>query len=133
MISLDTNVLMRYLLQDDLRQYELARRLIEDQFVLQQKVLVTLLVVLECEWVLRSSYQYSKPAILNTFSSLLLMNEIAIEESSILEDALLLWQKRSVNFANCLILARGNGLGCAAMATFDIRASKLPGCVLLKA
>ena len=132
MISLDTNVLMRYLLQDDMRQHEIARQLIADQFALRQKVVVTLLVVLECEWVLRSSYRYTKPAILSTFSSLLLVDEIAIEEPTILENALLLWQRRSVNFANCLILARGNGLGCAAMATFDIRASKLPGCVLLK-
>jgi len=133
MISFDTNILIRYVVQDDLHQYELARNLINDQFALGQKVIITLLAILEAEWVLRSAYKYSKPAILSTFSSLLLMDEVAIEEPGVLENALRLWKMRAVNFANCLILARGNGLGCAAMATFDIRASKLPGCVLLKA
>src|SRR5476649_2552069 len=133
MISFDTNILIRYVVQNDLHQYEFARNLFIDKLVLVQKLIFILLAILEAEWVLRSAYKYSKPAILSTFSSLLLMDEVAIEEPGVLENALRLWKMRAVNFANCLILARGNGLGCAAMATFDSRASKLPGCVLLKA
>ncbi|WP_295990116.1 PIN domain-containing protein [Rugamonas sp.] len=133
MISVDTNVLIRYLVRDDATQYELARRCIEDHAAPFQPALVTLLVMMESEWVLRSAYKVGKPDIADMFTSLLAMRDFAVEQPLVLNEALLLWKNKSVNFANCLILARGKALGCDAMATFDIRASKLPGCILLKA
>lgn len=133
MTFLDTNVLIRYLVRDDAIQYELARRCIEDHPAPLQPALITLLVILESEWVLRSAYKVSKPDIAGMFSGLLAMRDLAVEEPHVLYEALLLWEKRSVNFANCLIWAKSRVPGCDVMATFDIRASKLPGCVLLKA
>ena len=54
MLGLDTNVLVRYLVQDDRRQYEKARRLIQREAGNGEPVLISLLVLLEVEWVLRS-------------------------------------------------------------------------------
>ena len=60
MLGLDTNVLVRYLVQDDRRQYEKARRLIHRETGKGEPVLISLLVLLEIEWVLRSRYGLSK-------------------------------------------------------------------------
>lgn len=95
------------------------------------QAVVPLLVILESEWVLRRAYGYSKSAIAETFSMLLRSDDVLIDEARVLQRALLLWDLRSVNFANCLILAKSVELG-ATMYSFDKRAAKLPGAVLLK-
>jgi predicted nucleic-acid-binding protein len=132
MISLDTNVLIRYVVRDEIAQYRLASELIQQSRAGGQAALVTLLVMLESEWVLRSAYSYSKPQIIATFVSLLESGDLQIENENVLEKALHLWATRAANFANCLILAQGAALGCNNMITFDKRASKLPGATLLR-
>src|SRR5207247_4794556 len=56
MLGLDTNVLVRFLVRDHEVQFERARRLIKREVGAQEKVLISLLVLLETEWVLRSRY-----------------------------------------------------------------------------
>ena len=63
MLGIDTNVLVRYLVRDDQSQYERARRLIHREVNTGEPVLVSLLVLLEMEWVLRSRYELAKPDI----------------------------------------------------------------------
>jgi len=60
MLGVDTNVLVRYLIRDDQSQYEKARRLIEREVSKGEPVLVSMLVLLETEWVLRSRYELAK-------------------------------------------------------------------------
>jgi len=60
MIGVDTNVLVRYLVRDDPAQFERARRLISREVDTREPVLVSLLVLLETEWVLRSRYDLLK-------------------------------------------------------------------------
>lgn len=129
--ALDTNVLIRYMVRDDIVQYALAERFIQSEKSNGQPTVVTLLVALESEWVLRRSYRYSKPEIVAVFAALLGARDVRIENEPVLERALLLWQQRSVNFANCLILANSLASGCDSMLTFDKRAAKLPDCYLL--
>jgi predicted nucleic-acid-binding protein len=71
MLGVDTNILVRYLVGDDRSQYERARRLIHRQEEIGEPVLVSLWVLLEMEWVLRSRYGLAKPDIAAAFSSLL--------------------------------------------------------------
>lgn len=91
-----------------------------------------MLVILECEWVLRSAYQFSKIEILAMLAGLLKAGEVNLENDSVVEYALELWDGGTTNFANCLILAHSRALGCSTMVTFDKRASKLADCTLLK-
>lgn len=65
MVALDTNVLIRFIVKDNIVQYGLAAGLIYDAKASGQRVLATMLVVLESEWVLRSAYRYSKNQILS--------------------------------------------------------------------
>lgn len=67
MIGLDTNVLVRFLVQDDQLQFERARRLIKREAGRGDSVFISLLVLLETERVLRSRYEFSKSEIIDTF------------------------------------------------------------------
>lgn len=129
MLGLDTNVLVRYLVRDDLPQFEKARRLIKRESDRNEPVLVSLLVLLETEWVLRSRYGLSKPEILSALSALLDVADLTIEDEPSVEHAIYSWKDSAAEFADCLIDARHRRLGCQATVTFDGKALKLPGFV----
>jgi predicted nucleic-acid-binding protein len=128
-LGLDTNVLIRYLVRDHRQQFEKVQRLIKRQADKDEPVLVSLLVLLETEWVLRSRYELSKPEILSTFSALLDVADLTFEDEPSVERALYSWKDSVAEFADCLIEARNRSLGCQATATFDTRALRLTGFV----
>ena len=127
MLGVDTNVLVRYLTRDDKSQYEKARRLIDRELAKGEPVLVSLLVLLETEWVLRSRYDLTKEDIVTAFSALLDTADLAVEDEPSVENAVYSWKDSAADFSDCLIEARNRRLGCRAIATFDGRALKVPG------
>jgi predicted nucleic-acid-binding protein len=129
MLGVDTNVLVRYLTRDDQPQYEKARRLIDRGMNKGGPLLVSLLVLLETEWVLRSRYELVKSEIVAAFSALLDTADLAFEDEPSIERALYSWKDSAADFADCLIEARNRRLGCRATATFDGKALKLAGFV----
>ena len=129
MLGVDTNVIVRYLTRDDKPQYERARRLIDSEVSKGEPVLVSLLVLLETEWVLRSRYEMAKPEIVAAFSALLETADLAFEDEPSVETAIYSWKDSAAEFADCLIEARNRQLGCRATATFDGKALKLAGFV----
>jgi len=131
MLGIDTNVLVRYLVRDDQAQYEKARRLIDRELSKGEPVLVSLLVLLETEWVLRSRYNLAKTDLVATFSALLDTSDLVVEDEPSVENAIYSWKDSAVDFADCLIEARNRRLGCRATATFDSRAQKLGGFISL--
>jgi predicted nucleic-acid-binding protein len=92
-----------------------------------EPVLVSLLVLLELEWVLRSRHGLAKPDIAAAFSSLLQTAEVVFEDEPSVEHALYTSKDSPAEFADCLITARHRRLGCRATATFDRKALKLAG------
>ena len=129
MLGIDTNVLVRYLVRDDEAQFEKANRLIKREVSAGEPVFVSLPVLLETEWVLRSRYGLKKPVIAAAISGLLDATEIQFEAESAIEESLKFWKDSAANFADCLIGAHNRRLGCRATTTFDIKAAKLPGFV----
>ena len=129
MLGLDTNVLVRFLVRDHEAQFERARRLIKREVGAQERVLISLMVLLETEWVLRSRYGLQKTHIIDAISGLLDATELELEDEPAVEEALYLWKGSAADFADCLIGAHHRGLGCRATATFDARAVKLTGFV----
>jgi predicted nucleic-acid-binding protein len=127
MLGVDTNLLVRYLIRDDQLQYEKARRLIDREVAKGEPVLVSLLVLLETEWVLRSRYELAKTDLVTAFSALLDTSDLAFEDEPSVENAVYSWKNSAADFADCLIEARNRRLGCRATATFDGRALKLAG------
>ncbi|MBK7592343.1 MAG: type II toxin-antitoxin system VapC family toxin [Betaproteobacteria bacterium] len=127
MLGLDTNVLVRFLVRDDEVQFERARKLIKREVAAGRRVFVSQLVLLETEWVLRSRYGLPKDLIIEAVSGLLGATDVRFEDEPAIEEALFLWKDTTADFADCLIGARNRRLGCRATATFDAKASKLPG------
>ena len=126
MIGLDTNVLVRFLVKDDRSQFERAQKLVKRE-ASEGGVSISLLVLLETEWVLRSRYSLSKSEIAGALSGLLDSTEVRVEDEATVERALFLGRDSAAEFADCLIGERYRELGCRATASFDMRALRLPG------
>ena len=129
MLGIDTNVLVRFLVRDDETQFEKARRLMKREVGAEEDVFVSLLVLMEAEWVLRSRYGLQKTEIMEAISGLLDAAEVRFEDEPAIEETLFTWKDSAADFADCLIGAHNRRLGCRATATFDARAVKLPAFV----
>jgi len=129
MLGLDTNVLVRFLVRDHEAQFERARRLIKREVGAGEAALISLVVLLETEWVLRSRYGMPKSELMRAISGLLDATELEFEDEAAVEEALYVWKESATEFADCLIAAHHRRLGCWATATFDARAVRLPGFV----
>ena len=127
MLGIDTNVLVRFLVRDEEAQFEKARKLIKREVAAGSTVLVNQLVLLETEWVLRSRFSLAKNLIIQAISGLLDASDVRFEDEPAVEEAIFIWKDSAADFADCLIGAKNRRLGCRATATFDMKASKLPG------
>ncbi|MEO7726427.1 MAG: type II toxin-antitoxin system VapC family toxin [Burkholderiales bacterium] len=130
MLGIDTNVVVRLLIADDAEQTRRARRLVQDAVNRGEPVLVSLPVLIETEWVLRSRYGLDRTAVTGVFRAALETRELSFEDEPAIEEALMHWQDSACGFADCLIAAHNSRLGCRATATFDVKAARLPGAVL---
>ena len=131
MFGLDTNVVLRLLLTDDPAQKIRAAKLIQQARRSETTVIITLAVVLEMEWVLRSSAKMNKAQVLNVFNLLLESHDIEIDNEKVLEQALHIYDNAVSDFAECLFLAQYQRLGCHTMLTFDTKAARMTGVELV--
>jgi predicted nucleic-acid-binding protein len=131
MPALDTNVLVRYLVQDDAGQLAAAKQLIGRSVSEGLTLFVPVTAVLELEWVLRASFGFAKEDVLQTFSSLFSAAELTFESERALEVALQLFRKGSAGFADCLHIALALQAGELPLWTFDKSAAKVSGAQLL--
>lgn len=127
MPALDTNVLVRYVVQDDAAQLAAAKRLIRRCVDAGQTLFVPLTVAVELEWVLRAVYGFSKQDVMTVLSSLFSAAELRFESERALEVALHLYRKAMADFADCLHLAVAAQAGELHFWTFDKRAGKIDG------
>jgi predicted nucleic-acid-binding protein len=131
MPALDTNVLVRYVVQDDTAQLAAARRLISHCVSAGLPLFVPVTVMLELEWVLRSSFGYGKGDVVQVLASLLSAAELTFESERALEVALQLFRKGPADFADCLHVALAAQAGEQPLWTFDKGAAKVDGAQLL--
>jgi len=113
MIALDTNVVVRLLVDDDPEQTRRARRLIE-----RGPVLVVPTVLLEAEWVLRGAYKVDRERIAHTLRNLLGLLQLSVGSADAVAQALE-WFERGLDFAHALHLALT--VEAEEFATFDTR------------
>lgn len=132
MPSLDTNVLVRLLVDDDPAQGRIAARLIRRALRQGQPLFVPLTVALELEWVLRSSFGFAKPEVVAALAGLLSSVELEFQSESALEFALAQYQVSSGDFADCLHIALAVQAGAAPLWTFDRAASRMSGAELAR-
>ncbi len=127
MPALDTNVLVRYVVEDDAKQLAAARRLIRRCINEGRALFVPVTVTLELEWVLRTSFEYTKDEVMEVLSSLFSAAELTFESERGLEVALQLYREGSADFADCLHVALAAQAGELPLWTFDKRAAKVGG------
>jgi predicted nucleic-acid-binding protein len=133
MPALDTNVLVRYIVQDDSDQLAVAKRLIDRCIAEGQSLYVPVTVALELEWVLRTSFGYVKDEVLLVLSNLLSASELSFESERALEVALQLYREGSADFADCLHIALATQAGEQPLWTFDKGAARVAGAQLIRA
>jgi predicted nucleic-acid-binding protein len=132
MPALDTNVLVRYVVQDDTLQFAAAKRLVRQCLADGRSIFVPVTVALELEWVLRASYGYGKDDVLQVLSSLLSAEELNFESERALEVALQLFREGAADFADCLHIALATQAGEQPLWTFDKGAAKVIGTQMLR-
>ena len=123
MIGLDTNVLVRYIMQDDARQSKLASRLIESLTV-EEPGFVPIVAVIELVWVLSSSFDLGRSQVVSALEILLQTKEIQVERTDVVWRAMRVYRASSADFADCLIERSAAAAGCTCIMTFDRSAAK---------
>ena len=131
MIGLDTNVLVRYVAQDDSRQSPKATRLIESLTV-DAPGYVDLISLVELVWVLTDCYASSKKQICEVLETLLRTKEIIVAHADTVWKALRLFKEGNADFADCLIERTANEAGCSFTTTFDRNAARHCGMQLIE-
>ena len=123
MIGLDTNVVVRYIMQDDPKQSSLAATLIE-KLTVDDPGFVPLVVVIELVWVLSSSFELARAQITSALEILLQTKEIQVERAEVVWRALRVYQGSSADFADCMVERSAAAAGCLRTMTFDRDAAK---------
>lgn len=133
MAALDTNVLVRWLTNDDVKQCAIVARLFDEAIRKGERLFVTVTVMLEVEWVLRARYQYDRRNVTAALNALLDVTELEFQTEPALEQALWLFkQTGSRDFADCLHIALASQTSQGPLLTFDERASRIEGAKLLR-
>lgn len=122
MIGLDTNVLVRYIADDDPVQSTVAARIM-DSLTSASPGFVPLIVIAEMVWVLQFSYRFDKHEIAEVVEKLLRSAEILVERAEIVAQALREFRSSRADFADCLIERCAHRAGCQYIVTFDRRAA----------
>jgi predicted nucleic-acid-binding protein len=130
MTGLDTNVLVRYIMQDDAKQSPKATKLVESLTV-DEPGFVSIVSMVELGWVLSSAYGLKREQLGLAFEALLRTKEIVVDRADHVLKALRVFNASSADFADCLIERGALAAGCARTMTFDVAAAKTAGMTLI--
>lgn len=130
MIGIDTNVLVRFLVQDDPEQAAAARALFE-RCTDRAPGFVGREVLIETVWVLERAYRQPPPAIAGAVMGLLEAEELVVEEADDAASAAMAYAAGSADFADHMIAAAAARMGCETLYTFDRKAARNPSATLL--
>lgn len=123
MTGLDTNVLVRYIAQDDPKQSPMATDLIES-LTMDARGYVGVVSVVELVWVLTDCYALTKGELCEVLGTLLRTREIVVAHADTVWQALRLFKEGKADFADCLIERFAKEAGCDYTATFDRDAAR---------
>lgn len=125
MIAIDTNVLVRYYVNDDHAQHGRAKRFID-----RNEVFVNNIVILETFWVLTSVYRLSRTQVANIFDHLKRLSNVTFENETVFANVLAEYRHRGCDFADALVCFLNWHYGYTT-ASFDRQAGRKLGFKLL--
>lgn len=123
MIGLDTNVLVRFIVQDDKRQAEAATRLMERRCTSEDPGLVSSIVLCELAWVLDRGYGYDRRTVASVVRRLLTVQELKVENAEVAWNALHAFEEGGADLADYLIGVGNRKNKAETTYTFDRRAA----------
>lgn len=127
MIALDTNVLVRFLVDDDVQQSGRAAAIVQSAIDAQQSLFVSDVVLCEVVWVLDRAYGVTRAEIAATLGRLLFARHLAFGAVEVLRRALAGFKSGRGNFADYVIREHALEAGCDAVVTFDRALLREPG------
>ena len=127
MIGLDTNILVRYLAQDDPVQSAKATELIERQLTEENPGFLSVVAMVETTWVLDRAYGLAADQIAAAIERTLQADVLVVENEQEVFTAMIALREGHGSFADALIGGLGTRAGCTRTLTFDQRASRLAG------
>lgn len=126
MIGLDTNILVRYLTQDDPVQSAKATEILERRLTEKNPGFVSIVAMVETVWVLDRAYFLTAQEIATAIERLLQVDVLAIENEQEVFTAMVVLKQGRGSFADALIAELGARVGCTRTLTFDRKATRLP-------
>ncbi len=132
MKGIDTNVLVRFLTQDDIDQTKTVRHLFEQAEIENDRFHVSSTVLCELAWVLRSQYRLSRGEIGSVLASLLGLGLLEIQDRDLTVRALEEFRQGRADFSDYLIGQQNRRAGCEQTLTFDRGLDGAPGFALLR-
>jgi len=124
-IGLDTNVIVRYIMQDDPEQVAAAVGVIEGELDHDNPGFITQTVLVETIWVLKTVYRIPRPGLTSVIDSLLTTRQLRVEHSESVFRALRTYRAGNGDFSDALIAAVGAANGCSVTLTFDRKAASV--------
>lgn len=130
MTGLDTNVLVRYIMQDDPKQASLATQLVES-LTAEAPGFVAVVALVELVWVLSSCFGLGREEIARALDGVLRSKELVVENAGLVWQSLRIFRSGAADFADCVVERAANTAGCARVMTFDRGAAKHGGMTLI--
>ncbi len=119
MIGIDTNVIVRYIVQDDPKQARAATKLIEKSCSSDNPGYINHIVLCEIVWVLKRNYKLDKASICQVIEQIMRTDRIVIEDTQLVWRALETFKETKADFADCLLGQMNLQAGCQYTATLD--------------
>ena len=123
MIGLDTNILVRYIAQDDEGQAAIVNELV-DSLSEDEPGFVSLVAIAELSWVLKRTFKLTRDEVAQAVFRLLSGREIVVQDAILVGDALRFHSQLNSEFSDCLISRCSEAAGCTTVVTFDRKAAK---------
>ena len=124
MIGLDTNVLVRYLLDDDPHWSPVVTRFVDEKLTPERPGFINVITLVELVWTLRRRPGYDRAKLSRLIENLLISDSIVIGEAAAVEHALAAFRSGSAGFADYLIAELNEAAGASPTVTIDRKASK---------
>jgi predicted nucleic-acid-binding protein len=131
MRGLDTNVLVRYLINDEAGQVQKVDRLVQDCRSEGEALFIPVIVICEMFWVLDRVHKQSKPEMIRALEELLELDIFEFEQEAVLRASLDHYRRGKADFADYVIGEISRQAGCRYTVTFDRALGRAPGYSLL--
>lgn len=118
-IGLDTNLVVRFITQDDTTQTKNVRKLLESYRGNLRSLYIADVSLCEIIWVLKTAYKYDKKSIVETLQALMGIEEFRFSSKELIKQALALYENGKASFADYFIILKNKEAGCEYTYSFD--------------